>query len=64
MKHEVANDTFSKMVISWSTRRLNAGDIAGGCTSLTWWNKAGARVIRGLVNRRADEYQMCMEGLA
>ena len=49
---------------STAVRRLNAGDIAGGCTSLTWWNKAGARVIRGLVNRRADEYQMCMEGLA
>lgn len=48
---------------STATRRLNAGDIAGGCKALTWWNRAGNRVVRGLVNRRADEYQLCMAGL-
>ena len=49
---------------STATRRLNAGNIAGGCEALTWWNKAGGRVIRGLVNRRADDYELCMVGLA
>lgn len=48
---------------STATRRLNAGDIAGGCKALTWWNKAGGRVIRGLVLRRQDEYRLCMKGL-
>jgi lysozyme len=48
---------------STATRRLNAGDIAGGCQALTWWNKAGGRVVRGLVRRRADEYRLCMIGL-
>ena len=48
---------------STATRRLNAGDIAGGCQALTWWNKAGGRVVRGLVRRRADEYRLCMAGL-
>lgn len=48
---------------STATRRLNAGDIAGGCTALTWWNKAGQRVVRGLVNRRAGDYALCMVGL-
>ena len=48
---------------STATRRLNAGDIAGGCTALGWWNKAGGRVIRGLVNRRANGIQLCMFGL-
>lgn len=48
---------------STATRRLNEGDIAGGCTAITWWNRAGGRVVRGLVNRRADEYALCMEGL-
>jgi len=47
---------------STALRRLNAGDVAGGCEALTWWNRAGGRVIRGLVNRRADEYRLCMEG--
>lgn len=48
---------------STATRRLNAGDVAGGCKALTWWNKAGGRVVRGLVNRRAHEYRLCMKGL-
>ncbi|MBO6511818.1 MAG: lysozyme [Roseibium sp.] len=48
---------------STATRRLNAGDIAGGCEALTWWNKAGGRVIRGLVNRRKREHGLCMDGL-
>ncbi|MFY0623463.1 MAG: lysozyme [Pelagimonas sp.] len=48
---------------STAVRRLNAGDIAGGCEAITWWNKAGGRVVRGLVNRRAEEYALCMDGL-
>ncbi|KPU83671.1 hypothetical protein JI58_08035 [Marinosulfonomonas sp. PRT-SC04] len=47
---------------STATRRLNAGRIAAGCDALTWWNKAGGRVIRGLVRRRSGEYAMCMQG--
>lgn len=48
---------------STATRRLNAGDIAGACQALTWWNKAGGRVIRGLVMRRKREHALCMQGL-
>lgn len=48
---------------STATRRLNEGDIAGGCEALTWWNKAGGRVVRGLVNRRAAERALCRIGL-
>ncbi|WP_425070631.1 lysozyme [Sagittula sp. S175] len=48
---------------STSVKRLNAGDIAGSCEALTWWNKAGGRVVRGLVNRRAEEYDLCMFGV-
>lgn len=49
---------------STAVRRLNAADIAGGCDALTWWNKAGGRVVRGLVRRRSDEYALCMIGVA
>lgn len=49
---------------STATRRLNAGNIIGGCEALTWWNRAGGRVVRGLVRRRAAEYELCMRGLA
>lgn len=49
---------------STAVRRLNAGDVAGACDALTWWNKAGGRVVRGLVNRRADEKRLCLHGAA
>jgi len=49
---------------STAVRRLNGDNIAGACDALTWWNKAGGRVVRGLVRRRADEYAFCMRGLA
>lgn len=48
---------------STATRRLNAGDIKGGCAALGWWNKAGGRVVGGLVNRRAEEVALCLRGL-
>lgn len=48
---------------STAVRRLNRGDIRGSCEALTWWNKAGGRVIRGLVNRRTEEKALCLMGL-
>lgn len=48
---------------STATRRLNDGDIAGGCEAIGWWNRSGGRVVRGLVNRRADEVRLCRIGL-
>lgn len=48
---------------STATRRLNGGDIVGGCEALTWWNRAGGRVIRGLFERRKRERALCLEGL-
>lgn len=49
---------------STAVRRLNAGDIVGGCEAIGWWNKAGGRVIRGLVNRRTEDVALCMIGVA
>ena len=48
---------------STAMRRVNRGDIKGGCEALTWWNRAGGRVVRGLVNRRAAEKEHCLRGL-
>lgn len=45
---------------STAVRRLNAGDVAGGCQAIGWWNKAGGRVVRGLVLRRAEEVKLCL----
>lgn len=39
-------------------RKLNAGDYTAPCTELPKWNKAGGRVLAGLVKRRAAEAEM------
>lgn len=48
---------------STATARLNRGDIPGACEAMTWWNRAGGIVIRGLVNRRSEEREFCMRGV-
>lgn len=44
-------------------RKVNAGDLEGACNELLKWNRAGGKVIRGLVNRRIDERRLCLSGL-
>jgi lysozyme len=46
---------------SLAARRFNAGDWPGGCDAFRYWNSAGGRVIRGLVNRRAAERAECLK---
>lgn len=48
---------------STAARRFNRGDWRGGCEAFLMWNRAGGRVVRGLVNRREDERRLCLEGL-
>lgn len=48
---------------STARARFNAGNYAGGCVALTWFNRAGGRVNRGLVNRRDRERKVCVGGL-
>ena len=40
---------------STALKRLNAGDYLGAAEAMTWWNKAGGKVMRGLVRRREAE---------
>jgi len=48
---------------STTVRLYNAGDFAGACRAMGYWNKAGGRVIPGLTARRARETALCLEGL-
>ncbi|NKJ02804.1 lysozyme [Novosphingobium sp. SG707] len=57
--------------IGWPTycastmrRQINSGQIRAACTSLTWFNKAGGRVLRGLVDRRKREQAICLKDAA
>lgn len=47
---------------STAVARLNRGNIPGACEALTWWNRAGGMIIRGLVDRRWDEHGDCIHG--
>lgn len=40
-------------------KRFNAGDWAGACAAFEMWNRAGGKVWKGLVVRRADERRLC-----
>jgi lysozyme len=45
-------------------RLWNAGQWRAGCDRFPLFNKAGGRVIDGLVKRRARERAICVQGLA
>lgn len=52
LAYNIGTGAFSR---STALRRFNAGDDAGAVEALTWFNKAGGRVMRGLVRRREAE---------
>lgn len=41
-------------------RKLNASDYLGACKEILRWNRAGGQIVRGLDNRRKDEYKKCI----
>lgn len=60
LSYNIGNGAFCKSSIA---RKANAGDMRGACNAITLYNKAGGKVVKGLVNRRADERKMCLESL-
>lgn len=44
-------------------KKVNAGDRVGACNELPRWNKAGGKVLSGLVLRREAEKRLCKSGL-
>lgn len=59
LSYNIGTGAFCRSTVA---RRANAGDIVGACNAIPMWNKAGGRVVRGLVNRRAEEQRVCLEG--
>ena len=41
-------------------RKINAGDVQGGCDALLLYNRANGKEIRGLTNRRVAERKYCL----
>ena len=48
---------------STAFKLLNRGNIRGACDALMNWNMAQGRVVKGLINRRAAERRLCIEGI-
>ena len=40
-------------------KKLNAGDYNGACEQIKRWNKQKGKVLKGLVKRRQQEYELC-----
>lgn len=51
----------ANMAASTWLARLNAGDYVGAAEAMTWWNKAGGKVLAGLVRRREAEKALFLE---
>ncbi|WP_416877983.1 glycoside hydrolase family protein [Litorimonas sp.] len=45
---------------STALKRLNAGNVNGACDAMTWYDKAGNVILRGLVRRRSEEREYCL----
>lgn len=58
--YNVGADAFCKSTL---VKKQNAGDTVGACNELLRWTKAGGITLPGLVKRREQERQLCMEGV-
>lgn len=45
---------------STALKKLNEGKYTEACAAATLFNKAGGRVVQGLVNRRQEELKVCL----
>jgi len=57
LAHNIGWPTYCR---STMRAQINAGHIRASCTSLTYFDRAGGRVVRGLQSRRQRERAVCM----
>jgi lysozyme len=55
--YNVGETTFNRSSVK---RKLNAGDLAGGCEALTLYVYAGKTYLPGLASRRQIEKELCL----
>ena len=55
--YNVGVGSFAKSTL---LKKLNRSDYQGACEELRKWVYAGGKKYQGLVNRREDEYKMCI----
>lgn len=57
LSYNIGSSAFCKSTL---VKKLNAQDYDGACREILRWNKAGGRVLKGLVFRRKEEFKQCM----
>lgn len=64
LTYNIGQGNFASSTVA---RRANAGDFRGACEAIEMWKYAKVNgkkvVVRGLVNRRAAEKEMCLRDL-
>lgn len=55
--YNIGSNAFCKSTL---VKKLNAGDYVGACGEMTKWVYVGRTMVRGLVNRRAEEKNLCL----
>jgi len=60
LAYNIGTDAFRRSTVA---KRFNSGDYAGSCEAMKMWNKAGGKVLPGLVVRRDHEFALCMRGV-
>jgi lysozyme len=57
LTYNIGPSAFCKSTL---VKKANAGDYTGACNEILRWNKAGGKVLNGLVKRRQAEHATCM----
>lgn len=60
LAYNIGNANYARSTVA---KRFDRGDYVGACNAMLMWNKAGGRVVKGLVNRRKAERELCLRGL-
>lgn len=57
LSYNIGVNAFCKSTV---VRKLNAGDVQGGCDAMLMWNRVKGIEWRGLTNRRQKERALCL----
>jgi lysozyme len=60
LAYNIGSGGFCKSSVA---RAINAGNLTQACNNLLKFNKAGGKVIKGLVRRRNEERTLCLKGV-
>jgi lysozyme len=60
LSYNIGSANYNRSTVA---RRFGERRWREGCNAMLRWNRAGGRVVRGLVRRRAAEHRICVRGL-